>query len=36
MTKLYCFDHETHNVESKSADKIHIDIKDKIVVGESD
>ena len=36
MTKLYCYDHETHNVESKSDDKIHIDIKNKIVVDESD
>ena len=35
-TKLYCYDHESGNVEFESDDEIHIDIKDKTVVLESD
>ena len=36
MTKLYCYDHKSDNVESDSDDETHIDIKDNAVVVERD
>lgn len=36
MTKLYCYDHKSDNVESDSDDETHIDIKDNGVVVERD
>ena len=32
MSKVYCDDHESDNVESQSDDEVHIDFKENTVV----